>query len=196
MRIHVLGASGAGTTTLGRALAQSLAIAFFDTDDFYWIPTDPPYVEKRPVPERVASLRTHLMLHERWVLSGSLVSWSAQIELLFTHIVFVSLSDDIRLERLAARERYRYGARIQPGGDMHAQSQDFLAYAALYESGRMDVRSRALHEYWLQRCDCPSPAPGFRRMRGIACGPNHALAGQPSLCRRVRVSARPQMGTV
>ncbi len=47
---------------------------------------------------------------------------------------------------------------------MHAQSQDFLAYAALYESGRMDMRSRALHEYWLQRCDCP-----ILRLDSVAC---------------------------
>jgi adenylate kinase family enzyme len=32
-RIHVTGASGAGVTTLGRALADALAIPHHDTDD-------------------------------------------------------------------------------------------------------------------------------------------------------------------
>ena len=34
-RIHLFGASGSGTTTLGVALAERLAIAHFDSDNFY-----------------------------------------------------------------------------------------------------------------------------------------------------------------
>ena len=67
----------------------------------------------------------------------------------------MSLAQDIRLARLAAREIDRFGTRVQPGGDMHQQSMAFLAYAARYESGAMDVRSRAWHEQWLQRHDWP-----------------------------------------
>jgi adenylate kinase family enzyme len=155
VRIHILGASGAGTTTLGRALAQACAVPFYDSDDFYWLPGDPPYTDKRPVPERKRLLRLQLEQSERWVLSGSLVNWSDEVEHLFTHIVFLSLPQEIRLQRLKAREVERHGHRVRPGGDMYGQSQDFLAYAALYESGRMDVRSRALHMHWLQRQTCP-----------------------------------------
>lgn len=107
------------------------------------------------MPERKQLLHADLESHERWVLSGSLVNWYDEVEHLFTHIVFVSLAQDIRLRRLAAREVERFGPRVLPGGDMHAQSQDFLAYAALYESGRLDVRSRARHEQWLQEFTCP-----------------------------------------
>ena len=42
-RIHIMGASGAGVTTLGRALADTLGLPHHDTDDYYWRPTDPPY---------------------------------------------------------------------------------------------------------------------------------------------------------
>ena len=41
-RIHILGASGSGTTTLGRALAERLQCPHFDADDYFWVPTDPP----------------------------------------------------------------------------------------------------------------------------------------------------------
>ena len=51
-RLHVFGPSGAGTSTLGRTLAECLASQHFDTDDFYWVPTDPPFRDKRPIPER------------------------------------------------------------------------------------------------------------------------------------------------
>jgi adenylate kinase family enzyme len=38
-RIHITGASGAGVTSLGRALADALAIPHHDTDDYFWQPT-------------------------------------------------------------------------------------------------------------------------------------------------------------
>ena len=43
-RIHILGASGSGTTALGQALAEHLRCPHFDTDDYFWLPTDPPYI--------------------------------------------------------------------------------------------------------------------------------------------------------
>jgi adenylate kinase family enzyme len=155
MRVHVLGASGAGVTTLGRALAQSLDVPAFDADDFYWLPSDPPYQNKRPVPDRIRLLLPQLERQESWVLSGSMVKWSAETAPLFTHIVFVTLDNNVRMRRIAARELARFGARVEPGGDMHAQSQDFLAYCALYESGRLDMRTRAVHERWLLHMDRP-----------------------------------------
>src|SRR5678809_1323103 len=44
-RIHILGASGSGTT-LGRALAEHLQGSHFDTDDYSWLPTDPPHTQR------------------------------------------------------------------------------------------------------------------------------------------------------
>jgi len=48
-RIHLMGASGSGTTTLGRALAQRLGCPHFDTDHYFWFPTAPPFEKIRPV---------------------------------------------------------------------------------------------------------------------------------------------------
>src|SRR5215510_16221442 len=56
-RIHVIGASGAGVTSLGRALADSLALPHHDTDDYFWRPTTPPYREKREVADRLRLMR-------------------------------------------------------------------------------------------------------------------------------------------
>jgi adenylate kinase family enzyme len=46
--IHITGASGSGTSTLGQALAESVGCPWLDADDFFWLPTDPPYTDKRP----------------------------------------------------------------------------------------------------------------------------------------------------
>ena len=47
MRTLITGASGSGTSTLARSVAARLGIAVFDTDDYFWLPTSPPFVSKR-----------------------------------------------------------------------------------------------------------------------------------------------------
>jgi adenylate kinase family enzyme len=48
-RLLVTGASGSGTITLGRVLATDWAVPRADVDDYFWLPSWPAYVEKRPV---------------------------------------------------------------------------------------------------------------------------------------------------
>lgn len=55
----------------------------------------------------------------------------------------------MRLARLRERERQRYGTAVEPGGAMHEASTAFLEWAAAYDDGGLDIRSRALHEKWL-----------------------------------------------
>jgi hypothetical protein len=38
---------------------------------------------------------------------------------------------------------------------MYEQSQAFLAWAASYDEGGMDIRSRQLHDQWLGTLQCP-----------------------------------------
>ena len=59
------------------------------------------------------------------------------------------------MARLYAREAGRYGARIQPGGDMAVASQEFLAWAEAYDTAGPEQRSRALHAAWLAQRTCP-----------------------------------------
>jgi adenylate kinase family enzyme len=154
-RIHILGASGSGTTTLGRALAARLQYPHFDTDDYFWLPTDPPFTEPRERTARQQLLMDALTAHKAWVLSGSLCGWGDVAIPLFGLVVFLWLPTDLRMERLRTREHERYGERILPGGDMYASSQAFLTWAASYDDGDMHIRSRQLHEQWLGTL--PSP---------------------------------------
>ena len=153
-RIHILGASGTGTTTLGSALAQELGILFFDTDTYFWLPGEPPFTHKRPIPERIEMLNRDLAV-ESWVLSGSLCGWGDVLIPRFTHVVFLLLDNDIRLARIKTRERERYGSRIDEHGDRRKAHEEFMAWCDRYETGGMNVRSRVLHEDWLTRISCP-----------------------------------------
>ena len=59
-RIHITGASGSGTTTLGQALSQKAHLVHFETDDYFWEPSDPPYVHPRPREVRLRLLSSSL----------------------------------------------------------------------------------------------------------------------------------------
>lgn len=154
-RIHILGASGSGTTTLGCALAEELGSAHFDTDDYYWMPTIPPYQKKREECLRQELLRADLERSDSWTLSGSLCGWGDIFIPLFDLVVYLYIPSELRMRRLRAREELRYGSdTIAPGGPMSFQSDTFFAWAARYDDGDLTVRSRMLHEQWLIRLPC------------------------------------------
>lgn len=74
-RIHIVGASGSGTTSLAGELATRYGHRQLDTDDYFWLRTVPPYREKRPREQRLELLRRALCDATSWVLSGSLCGW-------------------------------------------------------------------------------------------------------------------------
>src|SRR5215510_4852293 len=154
-RIHILGASGSGTTTLGRALAERLQCLHCDTDDYFWLPTDPPYTQRRERSERAQLLMDDVTAHDAWVVSGSLCGWGDVAMPLFELVVFLWVPHAVRMDRLHRREHARFGERILPGGNMYEQSQAFLAWAASYDEGGLDMRSRQRHDQWLNMLPCP-----------------------------------------
>lgn len=154
-RIHILGASGSGTSTLARGLAGALGSQAFDCDDFYWQPTDPPFQTKRPIAEREELMQALFLPRADWVLSGSFTSWGQRITPRLTHVIFMALPAGMRLARLRRRERARYGVRIDPGNDLAAQYRTFLDWAMSYDDPGFTGRSRHVHEAWLSQLDVP-----------------------------------------
>ncbi len=144
-RVHITGASGTGTTTLGRALAVELDAPHFDSDDYYWSPTSPPYTTKRDPVERDARLEADLAGNPRWVWSGSAMSWRVRTSP--TLCVFLTLPAALRVERIRMRER----ALQVPEPSIEA----FLEWAAAYDAGSRSGRSRARHEAWLAGLGLP-----------------------------------------
>lgn len=145
MHIHVMGASGSGTTTLAQALASTLELRHLDADSFYWVPTSPPFKQKRDPKDRFTLLHEELHANPGIVLSGSIVGWGPEIEDSFTVIVFLYLPTELRIERLRRRELERYGA-VDPA---------FLQWASEYDIGPSEGRSLAKHEEWLAQRSCP-----------------------------------------
>jgi len=153
-KVHITGASCSGVSTLGVALAETLAVPHLDTDDYFWLPTDPPFSEKRPVPERVDLIR-EAQGGAGWVLSGSLDGWGDELVDKADLVVFLATPTPVRLARLKRREHTRFGDRIGPGGDMEVLHRGFLTWSAQYDEPGFMGRSRARHEAWLAEVQGP-----------------------------------------
>jgi hypothetical protein len=150
-RVHVMGASGSGTTTLARALADNWAVPHADADDYFWVPTTPPYVEKRPDDERLSLMREVFVPREAWVLSGSMLGWGDSVVAGCDAVVFLTLDPDERLRRLEARETAR-----RAGRDFDEVAwKAFLEWARGYDDPAFEGRSRVAHESWLDGLDQP-----------------------------------------
>ncbi len=155
-RIHITGASGSGTTTLGRGLADTLSIPHHDTDDYFWSPTENPYTQKREIADRLRLMDEMFLKRPEWILSGSLDTWAEPIFPFFDVIIFIYISPDIRLERLHKREAHRFGKEaVAPGGCRYQQTQDFLKWAAGYDQDGFDGRNLKRHQAWLETLSCP-----------------------------------------
>src|SRR5690606_16486246 len=141
MRLLITGASGSGTTTLGGAVAGAIDAAFLDADDLYWLPTDPPFRQQRDRTERRTLLRERLAETNRIVIAGSIMGSDADVEDSLSLIVFMYAPAEIRVARLRRRELERFG-RID---------EDFLAWAAQYDTGVMKGRSLPRHLAWLEQ---------------------------------------------
>lgn len=154
--IHIYGASGSGTSTLGRALADALGLVLMDSDDYFWQPTNPPFTTKRPIDERLALMRADIAAADMGVvISGSLTDWGDPLMPLFTCAIRLVTPTAVRMKRLRQREYARFGARILEGGDMHGSHLVFLDWAAQYDTGDVSMRSRACHDAWEQGLSCP-----------------------------------------
>ena len=152
--IHIFGASGSGTTTLGQKICEELGYTFMDTDDYFWMPTDPKFTRKRPREERIALMKRDIENAENVVISGSLVDWGDALIPYFTLAIRIEMEQALRIARLEQREKDRFGDRIAPGGDMYRQHLDFIAWAKSYDTGGMNMRSKAKHDAWQKLLSC------------------------------------------
>ncbi len=155
-RIHILGASGSGTTTLAKNLSKVYGYLHFDTDDFFWEKSDPPFQKQRSVEERLVILKELLTSNKKWILSGSLCGWGDELIPYFDLVVYLWLPEKIRISRLLEREKGRYGDKILAGGSMYESHVDFMTWTKKYDTGGLEVRSKYLHHKWLECLPCAS----------------------------------------
>lgn len=156
MKLHIFGASGSGVTTLGRSLEQKLGITYFDSDDYFWIKSEPPFTVKREPEERNRMLIKDLGTTEHWILGGSVFRWGEELLPGFDLVVFLYVPPEIRMKRLKEREYERYGDLIFTDDQRAEQHQAFIDWAAGYDhvTGLAGRNLRA-HNDWLEHLQSP-----------------------------------------
>ncbi len=154
MKIIVFGASGSGTTTLGRSIAQHRHWQHLDVDDYYWKPTVPMFQEKVPLNLRNQKLIEAYEKYSDVVISGSLVTWGTFWNTAFDLGVFLYVPLATRIERLKKRELERYGPSFYEDPKTIKKSADFLAWASKYDDSTFQGRSIMQHRKWIDLLSC------------------------------------------
>ncbi len=154
-RIHITGASGAGSTTLGHALADRLDFPVHDGDDYYWLPTSPPYREPRPAEVRARLLAEMVGDRADWIFIGSLMGWGDRFIPLLDLVVFLYARAYCRTTRLRERESRHFGAdAVSPGGWRHEETEQFLEWSTHYDDSTRDGRNLENQRAWLAALPC------------------------------------------
>ncbi len=153
--IHIFGSSGSGTTTLAKAICERFGYHMIDIDDVFWEPTDPPFTVKREESIRIQMIEEQMQSHPNIVMSGAFVGWGDKFIPKLDFAVYLHLPLEVRLERIAIRERNRFGSRVLPGGDLYQQHLDFIEWVTLYDQGHESQRSKKQHHQWMKKLSCP-----------------------------------------
>ncbi len=154
MKILIFGASGSGTTTLGKEIEKKTDFVHLDVDDYYWKKTKQPFHEKVPLKERNKNLTTDFNKNPNAIISGSMVSWGKEWETSFDLAVFIRLNNNKRMERLKRREIERYGEKLLTDVKTRQNSKAFLEWASQYENPHFDGRSLKIHNDWITLLNC------------------------------------------
>lgn len=155
MKIHIMGASCAGSTTLGNALAAQTGFPYFDTDFYFWEPSEQPFTLKRDRDVRIQMLHNAVAAHPNHIVGGSLVSWGDEWLSAFDLVVFLYVPPEVRIQRLKNREFERYGDVIYTDSKRIEAYQKFLEWAEAYDTNAPTGRTLHVHEAWISKVTCP-----------------------------------------
>lgn len=127
MGIIVCGMNGSGKSTLGRALAEALGWRFIDNEDLYFPKADPaqPYAVERTQDEVEQLLLAEVRRDDRFVFAAVRGNYGEAVLPYYAAAVLLETPREIRLARVKARSFARFGARMQPGGDLYESEKRF-----------------------------------------------------------------------
>lgn len=155
--IEITGASGAGKTYLGSALASKLNATFLDTDDILWEWGDNivPYSKATSEEEACKKMEKQMKNEGINIFSGMFYPWSESLNNDIDLLIIIETSDTIRKERIILREEKMYGERYKEGGDMHSQFENYLQWAMSYNYSDDKLGSKKETDKWKSKFKCP-----------------------------------------
>ena len=155
-RIHILSASGSGSTTLGANIAKAKKIVHLDADNYLWRASIPPFGKLRSPIERNSLLDKDLRSESSWVLSGSICGWGDFAIRFFDMVIFLSVPYEVRMNRYISRYTKKFGNEILDSQHpLHKRFSSFRTWSSSYDDGQLGLYSNENHEKWLKKLPCP-----------------------------------------
>ncbi len=153
MIIHVMGASGSGTSSLGEYLGRELGFDVIESDFYKWKQTIPQFQVMRPIEESNKLLLDKIANSENLIIAGSLHSNSVIFKYIDI-IIYLKCPTHIRLKRIKQRD-IDVGRNSLNSDDAEVRENflGFLELAKKYNSLGLDKRSRASQKWVISSCN-------------------------------------------
>jgi adenylate kinase family enzyme len=128
LKIQIIGGSGTGKSTLAQFISEKENVKWIDTDNYLW--KDTSFTELYPIEKRREMYQRDMELYDEYVVSGSVFSWCPNGFEEKDLLVFLSLDESVRMQRLRIRETERNSpVRPDENGEM---TNDFLEWCKTY----------------------------------------------------------------
>ncbi|GGH77935.1 adenylate kinase family enzyme [Pullulanibacillus pueri] len=130
MKIQIIGGSGTGKSTLAKFISGKEKIQWIDTDRYLW--KDDTFTENHPVEKRMELYQRDMRASPCYVASGSVFSWYPKGFSDRDLLVFLTLDEAVRMERLRKREIERYGHHTMWLDANGHYTNDFIEWCKTY----------------------------------------------------------------
>ncbi|MGO1059214.1 AAA family ATPase [Planococcus sp. FY231025] len=128
MKIQIIGGSGTGKSTLAQFISEKENVKWIDTDEYLW--KDTSFTELYPIEKRREMYQRDMELYDEYIVSGSVFSWCPNGFHDRDLLVFLTLDESVRMQRLRLRETERNSpVRPDENGEM---TNDFLEWCKTY----------------------------------------------------------------
>lgn len=88
-KVLIFGNSGSGKSTLAKAICKADSLTHLDLDTLAWQPTAP--LERRPLEESLATIKTFIQTHRGWVIEGCYADLLEQVLHKANEIIYLNL---------------------------------------------------------------------------------------------------------
>lgn len=155
MRIQLIGGSGTGKSTLAKYTAAQLGIKWIDTDSYLW--KDESFTENHPLEKRLVLYQQDMAETDSYVVSGSIFAWHPQGFQERDLLVFLSIDEPVRMERLRKREMHRNNGENAWLDADGAFTNDFIEWCKTYwtATDKEMIGTYAAQSYELSLTNCP-----------------------------------------
>lgn len=152
MIIHVMGASGTGTSTIGELLGRELGYDVIESDFYKWKQTVPEFQVMRPIEESNKLLMDKINSSKNLVITGSLHSNPVTFDYIDL-IIYLKCPTFIRMRRIKKRDVAIGRNSLKEEGAVKENFLGFLYLAKNYNKLGLDKRSKASQMWVISSCE-------------------------------------------